>query len=88
MDFHCRSLFGAGMKIKGNRKLATQRVLRALRVEYGVKQRELSRKLKRYETYITVIETGQRECSIPEFFEIVEALGADPVEVFTRIAKW
>ena len=70
------------------RQLALQRILRATRVEHDLKQRELSRTLGRSENYITLIETGQRKCSVPEFFELLETIGADPVEVLTRIARW
>ena len=74
--------------LRNRRHLAMQRVLRATRVERGYKQRELSEKLGRASNYVTLIETGQRRCDIPEFFELVEAIGADPVAVFTRIAQW
>jgi transcriptional regulator with XRE-family HTH domain len=64
------------------------RVLRGVRVERGLKQRELSRKLKKAENYITKIETGERRCDVPEFFELCEAMGVDPIEIFTRVARW
>jgi transcriptional regulator with XRE-family HTH domain len=69
-------------------ELGTQRVLRAVRVERGVHQRPLSRQLGRAENYVTLIETGQRKCSVAEACEIAHALGADPGEVLMRIAHW
>jgi transcriptional regulator with XRE-family HTH domain len=80
------------MARKNNRlklwELGTQRVLRSVRVERGLKQRELSRKVGRSETYVTLIETGQRKCTVAEACELAEALGSDPALVLARIAKW
>jgi transcriptional regulator with XRE-family HTH domain len=69
-------------------ELGTQRILRSVRVERGLKQRELSRKLGRSETYVTLIETGQRKCTVAEACELAEAMGADPAALLMRIANF
>jgi transcriptional regulator with XRE-family HTH domain len=63
-------------------------VLRATRIEQGLTQRALSAKLHRAPNYITKIETGERRLDAIEFFDISDALGVDPVVLFTRIARW
>lgn len=69
-------------------ELATQRVLRATRVERGLKQREVSRLVGRTETYMTLIETGQRKCTVAEACELALVMGVDPAGVLMRIANW
>jgi len=69
-------------------ELGTQRVLRGARNERGLKQREVSRLLGRAENYVTLIETGQRKCTVAEACELAEAMGADPLEIFERIVNY
>ena len=69
-------------------ELGTQRVLRGTRVERGLKQREVSRLVNRSETYMTLIETGQRKCTVAEACELAVAMGVDPAELLGRIANW
>ena len=69
-------------------ELGTQRILRATRVERGLKQREVSRMVDRSETYMTLIETGQRKCTVAEACELAEAMGVNPADVLVRIANW
>jgi transcriptional regulator with XRE-family HTH domain len=69
-------------------ELATQRVLRATRVERGLKQREVSRRMSRAENYMTLIETGQRKCTVAEACELAVEMGVDPAEMLSRIANW
>jgi transcriptional regulator with XRE-family HTH domain len=69
-------------------ELGTQRVLRAVRVEKGLKQRDLSRSLNRAENYVTLIETGHRKCTVAEACELAIAMGVDPTLVLNRIVNW
>jgi transcriptional regulator with XRE-family HTH domain len=68
-------------------ELATQSVLRGTRNELRLKQREVSRLVERAENYVTLIETGQRKCTVAEACELAEAMGVDPLEMFTRIVS-
>jgi hypothetical protein len=90
---YVRPIFGAPVTAKKNNllkqwELGTQRVLRAVRVERGILQRPLSRQLGRAENYVTLIETGQRKCTVAEACEIAHALGDDPADVLARIARY
>ena len=42
----------------------------------------------RSETYMTLIETGQRKCTVAEACELAEAMGVSPADVLVRIANW
>ncbi|MGH3426734.1 MAG: helix-turn-helix domain-containing protein [Mycobacteriales bacterium] len=61
--------------------------LAALRRDAGVTQRELSLRLGKPQAWVSNVERGSRRIDVVEFFAIVAALGADPVEVFTQVAS-
>jgi transcriptional regulator with XRE-family HTH domain len=67
-----------------------RRVMAALaevRVQAGVTQRELARRLARAHSYVSRIEKGDRRLDVPEFIQWCDVLDADPVEVMRRIAR-
>ncbi len=63
------------------------KVLVALRKEQGVTQAELSKRLGKPQPFVSYIERGERRIDVIEFCVITRALGADPAEVFTAIAR-
>jgi transcriptional regulator with XRE-family HTH domain len=56
-----------------------------LREKKGLSQRELSKKLKRVQTYVSKYERGERRLDVIEFLEIVKALEADPQKVIKQL---
>lgn len=59
--------------------------LAALRQKRGMSQRELSRRLDLHAMTIMQIETGGRNLTLVEFFDIARELEADPVEVLRGV---
>lgn len=57
-------------------------LLRDLRVEAGVTQIMLAKKLGNTQTFISKVERGERRLDVVEFVEICEALGVDPKLAF------
>ena len=57
-----------------------------LRRERGVSQVELAKRLKKTQQFVSKVELGDRRIDVVEFYAIVRALGADPVEVFRQMA--
>ena len=53
-----------------------------VRKKAGITQVELAKKLKQPQSYISKYEHGERRLDVIEFVEIVNALGARPVDVF------
>lgn len=53
-----------------------------VRKKAGITQVELAKKLKQPQSYISKYEHGERRLDVIEFVEIVNALGASPVDVF------
>lgn len=74
--------------LRSKRHKALMAVLRASRVEAGLKQADLSKKLGRVANYITKIETGEQRLMYLDFLEIADALGVDPIRMTERILRW
>jgi len=50
-------------------------------------QVQVAKKLRRYQSYITLLETGQRRLDVVEFMEIAEAIGFDALGAIKRLYK-
>ena len=65
-------------------------ILRAFLIEKrkkaGLRQVDVAKRLKRYQSYVTHIETGQKEIGFLEFLDLAEAIGFDPQEAI-RVLK-
>lgn len=59
--------------------------LREAREAAGVSQKALSKKLKRTENYINLVENGWRIPDLCEFILIVQSFGGDPSQLVERI---
>lgn len=59
--------------------------LRELRLEKGVRQIELARRLGRPQQFVSYMESGVRRIDLVEFVVVVRALGGDPEKVFAKI---
>jgi len=62
-------------------------ILKEARVKAGLRQSDLAERLGRAQGHISLIECGQRRIDVEEFFEIAQAIGVDPVELFAEVAK-
>jgi ribosome-binding protein aMBF1 (putative translation factor) len=75
------------------RTLGTQRhsVLRDFIVEKreaaGLTQHAISARLKRPQSFIASIETGQRRVDVVELLDLAKAIGFDPHEAVRRLSK-
>lgn len=57
------------------------------RTKAGLRQIDVAKRLKRYQSYITHIETGQKEVGVVELIELADAIGFDPREAIKHILK-
>ena len=62
-------------------------VLVETRKSKGITQQELADRLKRPQSYVAKIETGERRLDVVEFVEWFEALSADPNLAVSAISK-
>ena len=66
---------------------ALLRFLVEKRKKAGLRQVDVGKRLGRYQSYITNIETGQRRIDVVELVELADAIGFDPREAIKRIMK-
>lgn len=50
-------------------------------------QVQVAKKLRRYQSYVTLFETGQRRIDVVEFMDIAEAIGFDAPAALKRLYK-
>jgi transcriptional regulator with XRE-family HTH domain len=76
-----------------SRTLASPRheALRALLVESrkaaGLTQADIASKLKRYQSFISTVESGQRRIDVIEFLDLSEVIGFDPCQALKRLKR-
>lgn len=62
-------------------------VLTTARKDAGLSQVELAARIGRDQPFISLIERGVRRVDLVEFYVIAKAIGADPVELFSQVAR-
>lgn len=62
-------------------------LLKECRLEAGLTQQQLAKRLKRSDSYISYVETGERNLRVLEFVEYVESLGGDPERLLAKALR-
>jgi transcriptional regulator with XRE-family HTH domain len=62
-------------------------VLAQARKGEGLTQRDLAKRVDRPHSVIGMIESEQRQVTVPEFITLAEAIGRDPVELLRAVMK-
>ncbi len=60
-------------------------VLTEARKRAELTQEQLADRIKRDQTFVSLIERGQRRVDVIEFVRIANGVGADPVELFAEV---
>lgn len=55
------------------------------RAQSGLTQTQLAERIGRDQTFISLIERGQRRVDVIEFIGLAKALGLDPAELFRSV---
>jgi transcriptional regulator with XRE-family HTH domain len=55
------------------------------RREAGLTQAQVAKKLKRYQSYVAIVESGQRRIDVVEFLDFADAIGFDPRDAIKRL---
>jgi transcriptional regulator with XRE-family HTH domain len=63
--------------------------LRALLVEKrkraGMTQAQVAKKLRRYQSFVATVESGQRRIDVVELLDFADAIGFDPRDAIKRL---
>lgn len=62
-------------------------VLFETRTKSGLSQTELAKRLGKDQTFVSLIERGQRRVDVTEFVALARAMGADPKALFAEFLK-
>jgi transcriptional regulator with XRE-family HTH domain len=66
---------------------ALWKLMREKRLQAGLRQVDLTKLLKRNQSYITNLERGQKAVEVVELIEWAEACRFDPAAAVTKVAK-
>jgi transcriptional regulator with XRE-family HTH domain len=66
-----------------------QKALIALLIEQrkksGLTQAQLAKRLRRYQSFVATVESGQRRIDVIEFLDFAEAIGFDPIDAIKKL---
>ena len=65
--------------------LALMKVLRETRLEAGLTQADLAKRMDRPQSFVAKIEVGERQLGVVEFVGYAEALGVGPGDLIERV---
>ncbi|MBT8524227.1 helix-turn-helix transcriptional regulator [Polynucleobacter paneuropaeus] len=61
--------------------------LKKARVESGILQKDLAKTLRKPQSYISKIESGERNLDVIEFIQYCEGLGIDPTKWLRKLTE-
>jgi transcriptional regulator with XRE-family HTH domain len=73
--------------LRSSKHQALRRFVIAKRKAANLRQVDVAKRLGRYQSYITNIETGQRRIDVVELIDLAEAIGFDPREAIKALMK-
>lgn len=62
-------------------------ILKAARLEAGLTQEDLCKRIRRDRNFVSTVELGTRMLDVLEFAEYAEALGRRPRDLFDRVLR-
>jgi cyanate lyase len=71
--------------LKSPRHEALRELLVKSRKEAGLTQAQVAAKLGRYQSFVAMVESGQRRVQVVEFLDFAEAIGFDPRKIIKRL---
>jgi Helix-turn-helix domain len=80
---------GSGMSrtLDARRHEALRVFLVERRKQAGLRQVDLAKRLRRSQSYVTHVETGQKRIALIELIDWAEAIGFDPEEALLKVAE-
>jgi transcriptional regulator with XRE-family HTH domain len=62
-------------------------VLKAARQDAGLTQAELATRIGKDQTFVSIVERGQRRVDVIEFISLAKAMGRDPVALMRDVCQ-
>jgi transcriptional regulator with XRE-family HTH domain len=66
-----------------------QKALIALLIEQrkksGLTQAQLAKRLRRYQSFVATVESGQRRIDVIEFLDLADAIGFDAIDAIKKL---
>lgn len=62
-------------------------VLKAARQDAGLTQAELATRIGKDQTFVSIVERGQRRVDVIEFISLAKAMGLDPVALMQDVCQ-
>lgn len=53
----------------------------------GLTQVDVAKRLKRYQSFVATLESGQRRIDVIELIELADIIGFDPVDIIKQLKK-
>lgn len=72
--------------LQSSRHIALTHFLIEKRKKAGLTQAQVAKKLRRYQSFVATVESGQRKIDVVELFAFADAIGFDPKEAIRRLA--
>lgn len=69
------------------RQQRLQELLIRLRKDKSLTQAEVAARLGRPQSFVAKYEGGERRLDVPEFIEVSEALGTDPLDILKELCR-
>ncbi|WP_084462754.1 helix-turn-helix domain-containing protein [Oceanibaculum pacificum] len=69
------------------RQQRLQELLIQLRKDKSLTQAEVAVRLGRPQSFVAKYEGGERRLDVPEFIEVSEALGTDPLDILKELCR-
>lgn len=73
--------------VSSSRHHALVKLIVEERKKAGLTQPDVARKLRRNQSIVATMESGQRRIDVVEFLELAEAIGFDPRKAIARLQK-
>lgn len=67
------------------RQEALRQFLIAAREKRGLTQADVAKKLKRHQSFVATVESGQRRVDVVEIIDLADAIGFDPVTLVRQL---
>lgn len=78
-----------GQKMPRTLRSPRQKALIALLIEQrkksGLTQAQLAKRLRRYQSFVATVESGQRRIDVIEFLDLADAIGFDPIDAIKKL---